>query len=210
MKLKLPTVQLTETIYVPERLTVIEAPQVALSGRSNVGKSSLLNTLSGRGKLAKVGSTPGKTQSINFYHIQPYDFYLVDLPGYGYAKRSKAERNKWARLIERYFQTAEKLVAVAVLLDSRLAPQQSDLDMISYLQAENLTIIPVLTKIDKCNQSQRAKAQKQWSAFLESDIKPLSFSAVKGTGRDSLWLKIFNILDIEPLSADTGSSKDPE
>lgn len=116
------TVILEKTIYTIDQLIEMPLPQLALAGRSNVGKSSLLNRLSGRKNLAKISSTPGKTRSLNFYKVSPEDFYLVDLPGYGYARCSKSERDKWAKLIARYLQNNSWLIGVVALLDSRLPP----------------------------------------------------------------------------------------
>lgn len=183
------TLHLEKTIYGQSDLTVPEAPQIALAGRSNVGKSSLVNRLAGRKQLAKTSSTPGKTQSINLYRVEPGDYYLVDLPGYGYAKRSKEERARWAQLIQKYLTGNELLCAVAVLIDCRLPPQQSDLDMVGWLRAEGVPVLGVLTKADKCNQRDRQAQKARWAALLGGQA-PVLFSSVTGAGFDELWQRL--------------------
>lgn len=181
------TLEIVKTIYEIKQLEPLEAPQVALAGRSNVGKSSLVNCLAGRKKLAKISSTPGKTRSLNYFKVQPDDFYVVDLPGYGYAKCSKAERQKWAKLIETYMTDNPWLKAVSVLLDCRLTPQKLDMEMTSYLRRMDIPIIPVLTKADKIKQKDRAKIQNQWRDLLQQNSLPLLVSSKTGMNREKLW-----------------------
>lgn len=205
---------LEKTIYGQADLVAPDAPQIALAGRSNVGKSSLLNRLAGRKQLAKTSSTPGKTQSINLYRIEPGDVYLVDLPGYGYARRSKEERAKWAALIERYLSGTAWLRAVAVLLDCRLPPQASDLDMVAWLRASDIPVIGVLTKIDKCKKREQQSQQTRWAGLLGGE-KPVLFSSVTGAGYDDLWRRIdirLGLGEDEPAAAseDTPCIKTPE
>ena len=178
---------LIKTIYTLDQLEIMPKPQIALAGRSNVGKSSLINCLAGRKALAKTSSTPGKTRSLNFYLIDPEDFYLVDLPGYGYARCSKKEREKWARLIERYFQNNEFLKAVVIIIDARLTPQALDLELATYIQNMGLKLIPVLTKADKCKQKQKNAIQKTWQELLGLTESPLLFSSKTGQGKNKLW-----------------------
>lgn len=184
-------IQLEHTIYVPEQMPRIGAPQVAFAGRSNVGKSSLLNSL-GRGRLAKVSSQPGKTRSINFYHLPGHNLYLVDLPGYGYAARSKQERAQWSRLVESYLRHNPELTLVVVLLDCRIEPQPLDRQLIEYLQERGLGILPILTKADKAKMSQRNKILKKWQQILYSQEPPILFSAKSGLGRDKLWKELLH------------------
>ncbi|KAB1441071.1 ribosome biogenesis GTP-binding protein YihA/YsxC [Pseudodesulfovibrio senegalensis] len=181
------TLEIVKTIYEISQLEPMELSQVALAGRSNVGKSSLVNCLGGRKKLAKISSTPGKTRSLNYFLVHPDEFYLVDLPGYGYAKCSKAERAKWGQLIERYMTNNPWLKAVAVLLDSRLSPQKLDIEMTSYLKHMGIPVIPVLTKGDKIKQRERAAIQRQWRDLLQYDYMPLVVSSKTGMNRDKLW-----------------------
>jgi GTP-binding protein len=179
--------RLIKTIYTLDQLKIMPGPQIALAGRSNVGKSSLINCLAGKKALAKTSSTPGKTRSLNFYLVHPEDFYLVDLPGYGYARCSKKEREKWARLIERYFQNNEFLKAVVIIIDARLTPQTLDLELATYVQNIGLKLIPVLTKADKCKQKQKNSIQKTWQDLLGLLDPPLLFSSKTGQGKNKLW-----------------------
>ncbi len=181
------TLTLEKTVYTLDQLEEIQAPQTALAGRSNVGKSSLINCLAGRKGLARISSTPGKTRSLNFYRVRPDEFYVVDLPGYGYARYSKAERVKWGKLIETYLNPNPWLRAVAVLLDCRLTPQKNDLELVSYLNSLSIEIIAVLTKADKCKQNEQAARRKQWQNILSRSGPPLAFSSKTGKGRDKLW-----------------------
>jgi len=184
------TIELVKTIYEIKQLAECEdftEAQIALAGRSNVGKSSLVNRLAGRKKLAKISSKPGKTRSLNYYKVNPDGYFLVDLPGYGYAKCSKTERVKWAKLIEAYMKDNPHLKAVVVLLDSRLTPQKIDMELTSYLRSMRIPIIPVLTKSDKPKQRDRAKLQSQWKDILQEDKAPLCFSSKTGMGEDKLW-----------------------
>jgi len=178
---------LIKTIYTLDQLEVMPKPQIALAGRSNVGKSSLINCLAGRKGLAKTSSTPGKTRSLNFYLVQPEEFYLVDLPGYGYARCSKKEREKWARLIEQYFKNNEWLKAVVIIIDARLSPQAMDMELASYVQNIGFKLIPVLTKADKCKQKQKNSIQKTWQELLGLADPPLLFSSKTGQGKKQLW-----------------------
>lgn len=181
------TLELVKTVFEPNQLEVMDAPQVALAGRSNVGKSSLVNCLAGRKALARISSTPGKTRSLNFYLVRPDDFFLVDLPGYGYARTAKTERAKWGKLIERYVQGNQMLQAMIVLLDSRLPPQRLDLELVSYLKGSGIPLLAVLTKVDKCKQKDLAHRTNEWRDLLGSGNTPLHFSSKTGRGRDKLW-----------------------
>ena len=175
---------LETTAYTLDQLICRPEPQIALAGRSNVGKSSLINALAGRKKLAKVSSTPGKTRSVNFYKVSPFDFYLVDLPGYGYARASHAERQKWARLLERYLAECISLKALVLLLDCRLPPQKIDLELASFARECRLPLLPILTKADKCKQQERALRQNEWQDLL--GVKPLVTSAESRMGMEEL------------------------
>ena len=129
-------------------------PQIAVAGKSNVGKSSLINKLCNRKNLARVSSTPGKTATINFYEVG--DAYFVDLPGYGYARTSNAERERWDELINGYFETPRRRAAVIQLLDCRHAPSKDDIQMMEYLRYHGVAFVAALTKADKLKKSQLA------------------------------------------------------
>lgn len=181
------TVILEKTVYTIDQLGEMPLPQLALAGRSNVGKSSLLNKLTGRKNLAKTSSTPGKTRSLNFYKVDPEGFYLVDLPGYGYARCSKSERDKWAALITRYLQNNQRLFGVVALLDSRLPPQALDIDLIDYIKSLGVEVFPVLTKADKCKQPVRRSTQAAWQRLLGAEKAPMLISSHSGMNIDKLW-----------------------
>ena len=161
-------------------------PEVSFAGRSNVGKSSLLNKLMSRKGLAKVSSTPGKTATINFYDVDGADF--VDLPGYGYAKVSKSEKGRWSELIEGYFNQARVFALVVALVDIRHEATPLDVHMIDFLRESGLPFAVVLTKADKLSKQQ---IMKQTAAIrkqlqLPKDVPFLATSAEKGTGIDDL------------------------
>ena len=168
--------ELKTTAYTTEQIPIITEPQIAIAGRSNVGKSSFLNALAGRRNLAKTGAKPGKTQSVNFYHIPEHGFYLVDLPGYGYARASHDKRRKWSQLLMDYFD-ASCPIAVALLIDCRLDPQENDRALVAFAKARNLPLLPILTKADKCTNSQRAACRKAWESI--TGIQPLVTSSEK-------------------------------
>lgn len=183
---------LTETVYLPSQLKTMPAPQVALAGRSNVGKSTLVNMLGGRKGLAKISATPGKTRSLNFYHIRPGEFYLVDLPGYGYARCAKTEREKWAKLIDVYLSNNPWLRAVMAVVDCRLPPQALDLDLLAYASGQGLPTMVVLTKADKCSQRERESQKRLWTDLLGTP--PVVFSGKTGLGRAALWAEIARLV----------------
>jgi GTP-binding protein len=181
------SLSLEKTIYTMDQLTEMLLPQLALVGRSNVGKSSLLNKLAGRKHLAKTSSTPGKTRSLNFYKVNPDAFYLVDLPGYGYARCSKTERNKWAVLINKYLHNNNYLFAVVALFDARLPPQNLDIELVIYMQEQGVEIVPIMTKADKCKQALRQSNQRLWQEILQTSKPPLLTSSHTGMNMDKLW-----------------------
>ncbi len=157
-------------------------PEVVFAGRSNVGKSSLLNKLLNRKSLAKVSQTPGKTATINFYEVEK--IHLVDLPGYGYAKVAKTEVAKWAKLIEGYLNQKRRFALVASLVDIRIPPQKLDIQMIDFLKALNLPYCVVLTKADKLGVQAREKQVEvlREGLGIGEDVRMLLTSAEKGTG----------------------------
>ena len=161
-------------------------PEVSFAGRSNVGKSSLLNKLLYRKNLAKVSQTPGKTATINFYDVDGYDF--VDLPGYGYAKVSKSELGRWSELIEGYFNQDRRFALVASLIDIRHEPSALDRHMVAFLKEADLPFIIVLTKADKLSKSQQTKqaAMIRKELDLPADVTFVTTSSAKGDGIDEL------------------------
>lgn len=202
----MPQLVLEHTIYTLNQLLSIDKPQIALAGRSNVGKSSLVNALAGQKKLAKVSATPGKTRSINFYRVEPHDYYLVDLPGYGYARASHAERRAWAQLLEKYLSGCTQLKALALLLDSRLDPQKLDLDLSRFARECGLDILPILTKADKCTQRERAARAAQWRDIL--GVLPLVTSSSKKTGLRELWQRLHETAGILRPAPDADAPDD--
>ncbi len=166
-----------------------DKPEYAFIGRSNVGKSSLINMLTRNSKLAKVSNTPGKTQLINHFLINNY-WYLVDLPGYGYAKVSQKQRNEWQKMIANYLQKRENLVTVFVLIDSRLKPQEMDLEFLRQLGDWGVPFNIVFTKADKNTQSETAKNARNFINAMKEEWEyiPRSFvtSSVKFLGRKDM------------------------
>ncbi|MDZ7761207.1 MAG: ribosome biogenesis GTP-binding protein YihA/YsxC [Desulfovermiculus sp.] len=192
--------ELAHTIYTLDQIQDWPGPQVVISGRSNVGKSSLINTLAGRKSLAKTSSSPGKTRSINLYWMPTFQGYLVDLPGYGYAKRSKKERELWAKLVNRYFESnLDQITRVLILIDSRLPPQQLDLELVSSLKGQQIAILPVLTKVDKTKMGWRSKIQRTWKDLTAAQGQPLLFSAKTGQGSKELVLRLQELMTEDRL-----------
>ena len=169
-----------------------------LVGRSNVGKSSFINTLLGRKNYAKTSSTPGKTQTLNFY-ICNDEFYLVDVPGYGYAQRDKVTQKKFGLMIEEYLKTRENLVRVFMLVDSRIKPTENDILMYNYLKYFNIKTTIVATKYDKLKAKDRDKNIKNVASTLNlvEDDKVIAFSSVTKKGRDEVLNIIKEALDEE-------------
>ena len=161
-------------------------PEVIFSGRSNVGKSSLINKLVNRKSLARVSATPGKTATINFFRVD--EFHLVDLPGYGYAKVSKSEKDRWAKLMEGYFAQDRKFALVVQIVDMRHAPSKDDMNMINYLHEIEMPFIIVLTKKDKLKKTQQIKRLEELETELAGfeDVKKFPFSAVTGEGVEEI------------------------
>lgn len=160
-------------------------PEITFAGRSNVGKSSLLNKLFSRKNLARVSSVPGKTITINFYDVDGHRF--VDLPGYGYAKISKAERDRFAELMEGYFQSGRNIALVVQLIDMRHKPTADDIGMISFLQNFEIPFIVVLTKADKLKKKEYVNRLESIQTELDNPEYPvIPFSAVTGQGIDEI------------------------
>jgi GTP-binding protein len=163
------------------QLDFSDRPEIVFSGRSNVGKSTLINSLCGQKNLARVSSSPGKTATINFFEAD--GFYLVDLPGYGYAKRSDDEKKRWAELVEGYFSQDRNISLVVQLVDSRRDLTDDDADMINFLIDGGYNFIAVLTKWDKLNKTEQTEAEERFSKSLPG-IKSIPFSSIKKIGTD--------------------------
>lgn len=163
-------------------------PEIAFAGKSNVGKSSLINGLMNRKSLARTSSQPGKTQTINFYNVND-EVFLVDLPGYGYAKVSQTIKEKWGKLIERYLNTSKQLRAVFLLVDIRHEPSANDINMYEWVIANGYNPIIIATKADKLKRSQLAKHVKQIRVGLNvvEDTPIIPYSAVTKQGREKIW-----------------------
>ena len=181
-------VELERVCGVTSMLPDNKLPEVAFAGKSNVGKSSLINALMMRKSLARTSAQPGKTQTINFYNINK-EIYLVDLPGYGYAKASEKEREAWGQMIERYLNTSEKLRAVFLLVDIRHAPSANDKQMFEWMAYVGYDPIVIATKLDKIKRSQIDKQIKIIRQGLGADKETIivPFSAETKQGRDIIW-----------------------
>lgn len=168
-----------------DQLPASTLPEVVFSGRSNVGKSSLINRLLNRKSIARVSATPGKTTTINFFRVDGCRF--VDLPGYGYAKVSKTEKERWAGLVEGYFAQGRKISLVLQLTDLRRMPTPDDQNMIDFLLSAGLPFAVVCTKCDKLNKTELAAQMRAYDElFSPAGIPVIPFSAVKGVGADVL------------------------
>jgi GTP-binding protein len=169
----------------PEQFPADGLPEVAFLGRSNVGKSSLINALAGKRGLAFTSNTPGRTQSINFYRIDG-NFYFVDLPGYGYARVPVAAKNEWAKLIEHYLRERKTLKLSFLIVDARRGWMEKDLELKAWLEMNEHPYIVVASKIDKLNQAEQRRGLKAIGQHAE----PLPFSAVTGRGVREIWQAI--------------------
>ncbi|HET7752289.1 MAG TPA: ribosome biogenesis GTP-binding protein YihA/YsxC [Anaeromyxobacteraceae bacterium] len=178
----------------PEKL-----PEFAFVGRSNVGKSSMLNALTRRDKLARVSATPGRTQALQFFEVsvkpsptvKAVRLRFCDLPGYGWAQVSKADRERWGEMIEEYIRDREQLLAVVLIVDARHPPQPSDRDALEFVTSLGRRAVVAATKMDKLTRNQRLSAGKQ----IERDLgltagEVVPFSAMEGTGTDALWSRL--------------------
>jgi len=159
-------------------------PQIAFGGRSNVGKSSLLNRLVGQKKLAKTSKTPGRTQMLNFFEINE-KYYFVDLPGYGYAKAPDHIKKQWGKLVDKYLDQSKFLSGLVFLLDCRREPNADEMVLLDWVRRRQLNFIIVLTKADKLNRSKLNKKSQEIQQAL--NIKPILFSTQSGTGKKELW-----------------------
>ena len=200
MKPNLQNVSLKITAGLAKQFPRDGLAQIAFSGRSNVGKSSLINTLLGRKKLARVSASPGKTITINFYDVDK-QFYLVDLPGYGFAKRAPQDKAQWSALVDGYFtdytkEAAVRLCAVAQLIDLKVGPTADDEMMLQFLTQSQIPYFVVATKVDKLNKTERLKAMDllQSHPLLTAAKKILPFSAQSGEGKAEVLQIVFDCI----------------
>lgn len=170
-------------------------PEIAFAGKSNVGKSSLINGLLRRKALARTSSQPGKTQTINFYQVEEA-VYFVDLPGYGYAKVSKSERERWAKMIDDYLHTRQTLLQVVLLVDGRHEPSANDIQMMEWIRSFGYQPLVIATKMDKIGKQQQAKNLKIIRQTLSLKAEELfPFSAPDKKGADEIWEAFDRLLD---------------
>ena len=183
---------------ITSKLPDTNRPEVAFAGKSNVGKSSLINGLMNRKSLARTSAQPGKTQTINFYNINEA-MYLVDLPGYGYAKVSQSEKEKWGKMIERYLHTSQNLKAVFLLIDIRHDPSANDKMMYDWIVYQGYEPIIIATKMDKLKRSQISKHVKlvREGLGLKKESIVIPFSATSKQGREEIWNLMDSILESE-------------
>ncbi len=180
----------------PEHYPDSKLPEVAFAGRSNVGKSSLINRLLNRKKLVRTSRTPGCTQTINFFEINK-EIMFVDLPGYGYAKVSKEARKKWGPMVEAYLTRRETLKLVVVILDIRRTPSPDDLNLVSWLVSRKIPYLVVLTKADKLKRHKQKQQKTLIAATLGIDEEDISlFSAKTGQGKEELWEKLLSYCSV--------------
>ncbi len=175
-----------------------EMPEIASAGRSNVGKSSFINKMVGRKKLARTSATPGKTAQINFYNLDN-TMFIVDLPGYGYAAVSKQEKQRWGRMMEEYLNTRRELVQTVLLVDSRHKPTKDDQLMMNWIRHRHGFAVVVATKIDKLSRQQletNLETIYETLQMTEDDVL-LPFSSQTGVGRQEAWEMICSLLQIE-------------
>ncbi|MDT2961733.1 ribosome biogenesis GTP-binding protein YihA/YsxC [Enterococcus casseliflavus] len=175
----------------PAQYPATPLPEIALAGRSNVGKSSFINTLINRKNLARTSSKPGKTQTLNFYLIEN-TLHFVDVPGYGYAKVSKTERAKWGKMIETYLEQREQLRAVVSLVDLRHAPSQEDIQMYEFLKYYEIPVIVVATKADKIPRGKWNKHESmiKKALFFDPADTFILFSSITKQGKEEAWKAI--------------------
>lgn len=186
--MKVTSAEIVISAVKPNQYPESNIPEFALAGRSNVGKSSFINKMLGRKALARISSKPGKTQTLNFYLINEM-LHFVDVPGYGYAKVSKKEREAWGKMLETYFTTREQLRAVILITDVRHPPTKDDVLMYDFLKHYNIPCVIIATKADKISKSQWQKHLKVTKETFDLSDKDylLLFSSETGEGKDKVW-----------------------
>lgn len=194
-------VSLETVIGVTSKIPDNQLPEIAFAGKSNVGKSSLINALMNRKSLARTSAQPGKTQTINFYNIND-ELYFVDLPGYGYARVSQQEKEKWGKMIEKYLHRSKVLQAVFLLVDIRHEPSANDRQMYEWILANGYHPIVIATKLDKINRSQIAKQVKlvKQGLGVDKDTIVIPFSAETKQGREEIYALIDQLTGKEEVT----------
>lgn len=192
--MKIDNIHFVDSVFSLSRLPEGDLPEIAFAGRSNVGKSSLINCLVRRKSLVKVSAKPGKTQSLNFYLVDE-TLHLVDLPGYGYAKVDKRLQEKWRELVSAYLETRPNLRCVVVIIDLRHAPKDLDLMLIGWLRSLDIPYLPVYTKMDKLSRNEQHRQARGLDAGLGiTAADRLLFSSKTGEGREQLLLRLDTFL----------------
>lgn len=194
--MKIKSAELIAVAVREEQYPPADLPEIAFAGRSNVGKSTLLNLLTNRKKLARVSGSPGKTRTINFYEINQ-SFRIVDLPGYGYARLSRSETEKWGRMMEHYLSSRPNLVKVVQLIDSRHEPTALDVQMYDYLKYYQLDGLVAATKSDKISRNQRSKNESaiRKKLSMRPEDRIIFLSSLKKTGSEELGDELESIAD---------------
>ncbi len=194
--MKIKEVSLETVCGVTSRFPDTLYPEIAFAGRSNVGKSSLINALMNRKALARTSSQPGKTQTVNYYNINN-ELYFVDLPGYGYTKIAKSEKEKWGKMVERYLRTSRQLRAIFLLVDIRHEPNANDKLMYDFIVSNGFEPVIIATKLDKIKRTQLDKHLKQIrdTLGLLTDTVIYPFSALNKSGKEEIYEKIDEILE---------------
>lgn len=192
--MKVTSAEFVKSATKPSEYPPGDLPEIAIAGKSNVGKSSLINALVSQKNLARTSSQPGRTQTLNFFRVNGR-ISLVDLPGYGYAKAPLEVRKAWKPMVESYLQTREEICLVILILDARRGVSPDDLTLVDWLDYHQIPSLIVLTKADKLSQFERARQKKALAGFPLLSGKPISFfSALTGEGKEELWKGIQEVL----------------
>lgn len=193
--MKVTTAEFVISAVKQEQYPKLNVPEIALAGRSNVGKSSFINKMINRKNLARTSQKPGKTQTLNFYLIND-QFFFVDVPGYGYAKVSKAEREQWGRMIESYFLNRQLLRGALLIVDIRHKPTNDDISMYDWFHYYEIPVVVIATKADKISKSKRDKQLKmiRTTLNLEKNAPLIAFSSETGEGKEKAWEAVKSLL----------------
>ncbi len=184
-----------------------DKPEIAFAGRSNVGKSSMINVLLGRKNLVRTSKTPGLTRKINFFLING-SLMLVDLPGYGYASVPLEIRKKWGPMVETYLKERSQLAGVVIIIDSRRGPTDFDNTLITFLKSNSIPFIVALSKMDKLNNSQMATQRRQMKDVLDPDVPIVGFSSLTGLGKNELWKAVRYLIECQKSNKERIQAKD--